>query len=62
MTSITIIMRDEATREFPHKGRSGGSWTKKIRYEGSFVIVVDEWEGETAIPADLIKEIRVERH
>lgn len=59
MTDITIVMRDGTKREFPHKGRAGGSYTKKLRYEPGFVVVTDEWYDETAIPTQDIEEIKV---
>jgi len=59
MTSITIHMKDGTTREFPHKGRPGGSYTKSIRYEGAFAVVADEYYNETAIPVADIKEVKV---
>jgi hypothetical protein len=60
--SITVIYLDGSKEEFPHKGRAGGSWTKTIRYEGSFAIIKDEWGNETSIPAALIREIKVVNH
>lgn len=50
-------MRDGTVKDFPHKGRPGGSYTKSIKYEGAFAIIVDEWYRQTAIPSDLIDEI-----
>ncbi len=58
MASIEIIFKDGTKREFLHQGRAGGSYTKKVRYEGGFVIVRDEYYKETAFPADDIKEIK----
>jgi hypothetical protein len=55
--SIKVKMKDGTTKDFPHRGRSGGSWTKSIRYEGAFAIITDEWQNETAIPAEGISEI-----
>jgi hypothetical protein len=57
MASITITMKDGSTREFPHEGRGGGSYSKSVRYEGGFVIVTDEWGKETAIPSSDVKEV-----
>lgn len=56
--NVTIQLRDGTVRAFPHEGRAGGSYTKTIRYEGSFAIVTDEWGRETAIPMELIAEVR----
>ncbi len=58
-TSIKIFMKDGKVKNFPHVGRHGGSYTKSIKYQGSFAIVVDEDYNETAIPVDLISEIKV---
>lgn len=49
-------------RNFPHVGRAGGSYTKHIRYEPGFVVVIDEWDHETIIPSDAIAEIKTEPH
>ncbi len=62
MASIKIIMKDGTVKDFPHEGRPGGSYTKKIRYEGCFAVVVDEWMDEIAIPAADIAEIRTKSH
>lgn len=56
-TSITVKMKDGTTREFPHVGRVGGSYTKTLEYQGAFAIIVDEWYNKTIIPAADIKEI-----
>lgn len=61
MASIYIKMKNGSTKEFKHEGRAGGSYTKRIKYEGAFAIVVDEWDNETAIPVEMIEEIKVER-
>lgn len=60
-TSISVEMKDGTTREFPHQGRAGGSYTKHIRYEGAFAIIGDEWGNEVAIPVGDIKEVKVNR-
>jgi hypothetical protein len=57
MPSITVKMKDGTRREFPHKGRAGGSWTKTLRYEIGFVVITDEYGNETAIPSADIEEI-----
>lgn len=61
MASIYVKMKDGTTKVFPHEGRAGGSYTKSIRYEGAFVIIKDEWDNETAIPANDIAEVKVDR-
>lgn len=59
MANIVVYMKDGTVKSFPHEGRSGGSYTKEIRYEGGFAIVTDEWYEQTAIPQQDIKEIKV---
>lgn len=58
MSSITVIMKDGTKKEFPHEGRPGGSYTKRLRYEPGFVVVTDEYYKQTAIPTDLIQEVK----
>lgn len=60
MANIKITMKNGKVFDFIDKGRSGGSWSTKIRYEGAFAIVTDEWEAQTAIPAEDIAKIEVE--
>lgn len=60
MASIYIKMKDGQTKSFPHEGRAGGSYTKTIRYEGGFAIIKDEWDCETAIPANDIAEVKID--
>jgi hypothetical protein len=62
LASITIIFKDGSKREFPHKVRAGGSYTKSVKYEGSFVVVEDEWRKKTAFPMDTVKEVIEEPH
>lgn len=57
MADITITFRDGEKRKFEHQGRSGGSYTKSVRYEAGVVIVQDEWGKETAFPLDTVKEV-----
>ena len=35
MANITVKMKDGSVREFPHKDRPGGSYTKTAKYEGA---------------------------
>lgn len=55
--SIKITFKDGTVREFKHEGRGGGSYTKKLIYEGAFAIVEDEWGVQTSWPAADITEI-----
>ena len=57
MANVTITMKDGTVKEFRERGRSGGSWHVSVRYEGTFVIVTDEWEKETAFPAQDIAKV-----
>jgi hypothetical protein len=57
MANITIKMKDGTVRKFPHQGRPGGSYTKSVRYEPGFVVVIDEYRKETAIPAADISQV-----
>ena len=51
MSNITITMKDGSVREFEHEGRGGGSYTKRLSFDGAFAVVTDEWDNRTAIPA-----------
>ena len=57
MSSITIYLKDGTKKEFPHEGRAGGSYTKRVYYEGMFVIIKDEWEHTTAFPIEDVKRV-----
>lgn len=59
MSDVSIKMKDGTVREFRERGRPGGSYSQKIRYEASFVVIVDEYENETAIPVSDIAEVKV---
>lgn len=50
MDRIIILLKDGTQEDFQHKPRPGGSYSLSIRYEAAFVVVVDEWGQETAIP------------
>ena len=62
MPDITIKFKDGDTREFHESPRPGGSWTNRVKYEGSFVIIVDEYGSETAFPSQDVKEVIVKQH
>ena len=59
MQSIKIWMKSGEILQFEHKPRPGGSYSLKIRYEGAFAIVTDEWGKETAVPAADIGTVEV---
>jgi hypothetical protein len=59
MSYILIHMRDGSQREFKDTPRSGGSYEKKVSYEGNFVIVTDEWYKQTVFPMDLVREVEI---
>jgi hypothetical protein len=57
MANITVKMKDGTVREFPHVGRAGGSYTKRLTAEGAFAVITDEYYQRTFIPAVDIVEI-----
>jgi hypothetical protein len=57
LSDIKIEMKDGTIREFKHEGRSGGSYTKHIKYEPGFIVIIDEWDHRISIPTADIKEI-----
>lgn len=57
MADITIKFKDGTVREFKHEGRPGGSYTKRLTYEGAFAVVTNEWGTKTSFPAGDIAEI-----
>lgn len=57
MSNIKVTMKDGSVREFPHVGRSGGSYTKTLSYEGAFAVIEDEYGTKVSIPAADIAEI-----
>ena len=58
--NITVKMKDGTEKKFMHEGRPGGSYTKTIKYNGAFVVIRDEYDRETAIPAADIEEVVTE--
>lgn len=57
VSSITVKMKDGTTREFPHQGRAGGSYTKRLSFEPGFVVITDEYYQRTCIPERDVKEV-----
>lgn len=57
MADISIKMKDGTIKSFPDKGRPGGSYSVKIRFEGGFVIVTDCYDNQYAYPASDISEV-----
>lgn len=57
MADIWIKFKDGSVREFMHAGRAGGSYTKRLTYEGAFAVVEDEYGKRTAFPSEDIAEI-----
>jgi hypothetical protein len=55
---ITVKMKDGSIRRFEHRPRAGGSWNLRLRYEGGFAIITDEYENDTAIPSADILEVQ----
>ena len=64
MASITIYFKDGRSKEFPHEGRAGGSYTKSVKFENGRVVITDEWGGRTAFPASDVVQVQEtpERH
>jgi hypothetical protein len=57
MSSIKVYMKNGEVHDFPHHGRSGGSYTKTLTYKGAFAVVEDEWGKRTSFPAEDILRI-----
>ena len=57
MSNIVMKMKDGTVRQFKHEERPGGSYTKKLKAEGAFAVVTDEYERKTYVPAADIAEI-----
>ncbi|KPL28080.1 MAG: hypothetical protein AMJ72_05410 [Acidithiobacillales bacterium SM1_46] len=57
MSDIVVTMKDGTVRKFMHEGRPGGSYTKRLSFEGGVAIITDEWYKKTCIPVEDIKEI-----
>jgi len=57
VSNITVKMKDGTVRKFLHEGRSGGSYTKSLTFDGAFAIIKDEYYNRIAIPAADIAEI-----
>ena len=47
---------------FREKGRAGGSYTIRVEYRGNWVVVIDEWEAQTAFPSERVLKVEVEEH
>ena len=60
MKNITLHFKDNSVQSFKHVGRAGGSYSKSIRYENGFVVIVDEYQNETVFPSDSISKIDIE--
>jgi hypothetical protein len=57
VSSIVVKFKDGSKREFPHRGRAGGSYSKSVKFEGGFVIITDEWYERAAFPAGDVSEV-----
>ena len=62
MSNIIVKMKDGTERKFLHEGRSGGSYTKRLKYDGAFAIIEDEWGARVSIPSTDILEIKETPH
>lgn len=54
---VTVTMKDGTVREFKHRPRAGGSYDLAVKYEGAFVVIVNEYGDQTAIPAADIDQV-----
>lgn len=57
MADIKIEFKDGTKREFKHERRAGGSYTKRLTYEGAFIVIEDEWGRRHSFPAHDIREV-----
>lgn len=57
---IRVTFKDGTFRDFKPVGRAGGSYTLSRRYDGAFIVIVDEYSNETAFPASDVKEVYVD--
>lgn len=55
--NIKVFMKNGEIVLFKHEGRAGGSYTKELRYEGSFAIITDEYGNTTSFPSSDIEKI-----
>lgn len=60
MPNVTIKMLDGTRKDFIERGRPGGSYSMRVRYEPGVVIVIDEYDKETATPLELVREVVVD--
>lgn len=58
--NIELVMKDGTIRKFLHEGRPGGSYSKQIDFVPGFVVIVDEWDKKTYVPASDIQEIKTQ--
>lgn len=55
MANIKITFNNGEVKEFKHEGRGGGSYTKRLKLEGNWAIITDEWDRRTVFPLETIK-------
>ena len=58
MSNIEVTMKNGAKQVYLHQGRAGGSYTKRLTFEGAFAVITDEYGVRTCIPANDIAEIK----
>ena len=61
MKTIIVTLKSGKQDTFIERGRAGGSYGIKRKYEGGFLIITDEWENETAYPAENIVRVDVKQ-
>lgn len=62
MSNVVVKMKDGSKREFLRQGRSGGSYSVSVVYEGGMAIIEDEYQTRTAIPIADITEVVESQH
>lgn len=60
MKSVTVTFIDGTNKEFRETGRTGGSYTIKVKCEGGCIIITDEYDNQTFYPLERIKEVTTE--
>lgn len=60
MRSIKVTMKNKTVREFLERGRSGGSYTLTMKSVPDFLVITNEWDEQTWIPAADIAEVKAD--
>lgn len=57
MDRIEVHLKSGQVIDYRERGRPGGSYTIRAKYEGAFLVIVDEWGKEEAFPAADIEKV-----